>query len=83
MLNESFYLVDKEELTKVRKAKVWNAGSGTEHPKYFNKVKCSAAAAVKMLQHAMRGVEKGMKSKNGMRKFKKKIIVNPIKGIIN
>jgi COP9 signalosome complex subunit 5 len=63
---ESFYLVDKEELAKVRKARLWNEGQGTLSPKYFSDVKISASATVKMLQHAMRGVEKGMKSENGM-----------------
>ena len=45
---------------------MWDAGQGTESPKYFTDVKISASAAIKMLQHSMRGVEKGMKSENGM-----------------
>ena len=64
--NESFYFVDKKALADVRKARLWNAGQGTESPKYFTDVKISASAAIKMLQHSMRGVEKGMKSENGM-----------------
>jgi len=63
---ESYYSVDKQALAGVRKARVWNEGQGTQSPKYFTDVKISASATVKMLQHSMRGVEKGMKSENGM-----------------
>ena len=63
---ESMYIVDKEALAAVRKAKSWHEGQGTTSPKYFKRAVISAAATVKMLQHAIRGVDKGMASENGM-----------------
>ena len=63
---ESLYVVDKDALAAVRKDRLWHEGQGTISPKYFKRTVISAAATVKMLQHAIRGVEKGMASENGM-----------------
>lgn len=60
------YKVDQEALNAVREAKPWYDGEGATNPKYFQTTYVSAAATVKMLEHALRGVEKGMASANRM-----------------
>lgn len=63
---DHLYKVDKAALDAVKAAKPWYAGDGATNPKYFKTCYVSAAAAVKMLEHALRGVEKGMSSANRM-----------------
>jgi len=65
-LEDSFYVVDRPALESVQQAKAWHEGEGAKHPKYFKRVLISAGATIKMMQHAMRGVERGMASDNGM-----------------
>ena len=63
---EHLYKVDKAALDAVKAAKPWYDGDGATNPKYFQTCYVSAAAAVKMLEHSLRGVEKGMSSENRM-----------------
>ena len=54
-MNELFAFKE-EELASTRSTKAWMTD-----PRYFKDVHVSSAAAMKMLQHAVSGVEKGMK----------------------
>lgn len=54
---DTAYHVDEEVVQDVRNNKVW-----MQDPKYFKRVVVSPSAAMKMLQHATSGVEKGIKS---------------------
>uniref|UniRef100_A0A7S3PF33 COP9 signalosome complex subunit 5 n=2 Tax=Aplanochytrium stocchinoi TaxID=215587 RepID=A0A7S3PF33_9STRA len=56
----ALFTFNQDELTALRNAKAWMAD-----PKYFKKVKVSGVAAMKMMNHAVSGVEKGMKSAGG------------------
>mmetsp|Transcript_5623 Transcript_5623/g.6455 ORF Transcript_5623/g.6455 Transcript_5623/m.6455 type:complete len:386 (-) Transcript_5623:139-1296(-) len=60
LVASKLFTFDKESLQKVRNAKAWMSD-----PKYFKKVKVSGVAAMKMMNHAVSGVEKGMKSPGG------------------
>ena len=63
---DHLYKVDNAALEAVKAAKPWHAGEGATNPKYFKTCYVSAGAAVKMLEHSLRGVEKGMSSANRM-----------------
>ncbi|TMW68792.1 hypothetical protein Poli38472_006260 [Pythium oligandrum] len=54
---DAAYGVDEEVLKDVRANKVW-----MQDPKYFKKVIVSPSAAMKMMNHAHSGVEKGIKN---------------------
>lgn len=56
----AFYSFDPTELDQVRSSKAW-----MQDPKYFKRVHVSACAAMKMMQHAVSGVEKGLQSQGG------------------
>jgi COP9 signalosome complex subunit 5 len=57
---DKMYEFDAAKLEEVRAAKPWMAD-----PKHFKSVQVSACATMKMLMHAVSGVEKGMKEPNG------------------
>ena len=57
---DALYDFDEEKLASVRKAKPW-----TQDPKHFRRVRVTASATMKMLQHAVGGCEKGMESRGG------------------
>jgi COP9 signalosome complex subunit 5 len=57
---DQMYEFDAAKLEAVRAAKPW-----MQDPKYFKKVQVSACATMKILMHAVSGVEKGMKEPNG------------------
>jgi len=63
---DHLYNVDKEALESLKAQKPWNEGDGARRPRYFKNCYVSAGAAVKMLEHSLRGVEKGMSSANRM-----------------
>jgi|TARA_B110000879_G_C10922514_1_gene412699 hypothetical protein len=63
---DQLYACDAAALESVKQAKPWYDGDGATNPKYFKTCYVSAGAAVKMLEHALRGVEKGMMSENRM-----------------
>ena len=63
---DHLYNVDKEALKSLKAQKPWNEGAGATRPRYFKNCYVSAGAAVKMLEHSLRGVEKGMSSSNRM-----------------
>ena len=63
---DHLYAVDVPALEAVKAAKPWYDGDGATNPKYFKTMYVSASAAVKMLEHSLRGVEKGMASENRM-----------------
>ncbi|KAJ0404168.1 hypothetical protein ATCC90586_008619 [Pythium insidiosum] len=54
---DAAYGVDEDVLKEVRNNKVW-----MQDPKYFKKVIVSPSAAMKMMNHAHSGVEKGIKA---------------------
>lgn len=53
---DSYYAYDEKAIDKLRDTKPWD-----KNVKYFSKVRISALAAMKMLKHALAGVEKGQK----------------------
>jgi len=54
---DSLYSIDEAKLSALRTAKPW-----VTDPKYLKKAKIGPSAAMKMLQHAYSGVEKGIKN---------------------
>ncbi len=53
------YGYDDEKLESIRKERAW-----TVNPKYFQRVRISPSAAIKMMMHGQNGVDKGI-AKNG------------------
>lgn len=56
-MEDAAYAFDEDVLKEVRNNKVW-----MQDPKYFKKVIVSPSAAMKMMNHANSGVEKGIKN---------------------
>ena len=58
--SDRFFENDIGTLENIKETHLW-----TSDPKYFKSVRISATASMRMLTHAMVGVEKGLKSANG------------------
>ncbi len=54
--SNELYAIDKEALANIRRTKPW-----VNQPTYFQTVKITPSAAMKMLMHSYSGVEKGIK----------------------
>jgi COP9 signalosome complex subunit 5 len=54
-------IIDSAKMASMRTQKPW-----LKNPKYFTKVRINTPAAIKMLQHSLEGIERGLGSANGM-----------------
>ena len=59
--SDALFVVDEANHERLLKERPW-----LQNSTYFKKVKVSGAAAMKMVTHASAGVDKGLKSQNGM-----------------
>jgi COP9 signalosome complex subunit 5 len=53
--------INSSNMALLRKQKLW-----LKDPKYFTKVRINTPAAIKILQHSLEGIERGLQSANGM-----------------